>query len=1590
MMLTIGPNQETGSKKEGAVKEIKEKGVEMPTSKESTGDIDNRIAVIAVDCKFPGAKNIKEFWNNLKNGVESISFSSEDELKKVGVNPALMDNPNFVKAMGGVLEDKELFDASFFGYSPREAELLNPQTRIFMECAWNVLECAGYQPDSFKGLIGLYAGASGGAYWDTLTLLSGKSSEWGNFAANHLTNEDYLCSQIAYKLNLDGPCFYVQTACSTSLVAVHLACQALINGECDIALAGGVSAYGTTSPGYLYQEGMIFSPDGHCRAFDASAEGTIHGEGAGIAALKLLEDAVKDGDFIYAVIKGTALNNDGNKKVGFTAPSIEGQQLVIKEALQMAEIEPGSVGYIETHGTGTTLGDPIEIAALKLAYAPGKKGTCAIGSVKSNFGHLDNAAGIASLIKTILALTHRQIPPSLHFQRPNPKIDFENSPFFVNTTLRPWKNDNYPLRAGVSSFGVGGTNVHVILEEYQRQEDVLSPSREHQLILLSAQTKSALEQMRKNLALHLKENTRIHLADAAYTLQVGRKAWQYRKMLTCSGVEEAINLLTSEDFIEIPPSYASKDKKNVVFMFPGLGAQYVNMGLDLYRTEPGFRKSLDGCFDLLKPLGYDLKPVLYPAPRESPQPGEKIEQLEWSQLIIFVFEYALAQLLKGWGIEPYAMIGYSFGEYAAACLAGVFSLEDTLKLLITRGRLIETVSPGIMLSVPLPRQEVEALLNEELSLAIDNGPSCVVAGPVRAVKEFEKTMKAKKVLCLPIKASKAIHSKMMTPIAGEFKDAVAKIKGSKPQIPYISNLTGNWIRFDDAISPQYWANHLKETVRFADGVKTLLKQSNLVFLEVGPGRDLSALVKHHTGSQPNPPVINLVKHQQEKVPDHYFLLNRIGRIWLSGIDIPWTRWYAGERRRRLPLPTYAYDKKYYWINGSPGELLEKNFNKTLLLRRKKNMDDWFYIPSWERSPLQLSDPGEVDPPGSSYWLVFCDEYGLAQRLLKQLQQEDPAVNVITVHSGIEFKRNNDVYTIKPQNEDDYQTMVKGLIESDALPDKILHFWGVSGNKPSDSPGERLESSQVLGLHSLLNLVRALGKENVAKKMQLDVIVNHIHRVVDQEQIFPEKATVLGAVKVIPLEYFNINSRLLDIPLPAPGSEQECQLIGQLLEEFKGNYNTEEKVIALRGNHRWVQIIKPFPLKESKGIPRRLREKGVYLILGGLGGMGFTLAEYLAVSVKARLILVGRSEFPPASKWEEWLQTHDKNDGTSNKIKKLREFEEKGAEVMVFSADAADYEGMKEVIQKSSRRFGHINGVIHAAGVVDKSGVIQRRTREMTGKDMASKVQGTLVLERLLQDTPLDFLLLFSSIGNMLYAGKFGQVGYNAANEFLDAYTYYKNQPGAPLTVTINWVDWKEVGMAVRTLEEKNLDIDAELPDAVIPREGIEIFKRILENRQPQVAVSTLDLLRRMKHFNHLKYKEVGSPDVLEDATLPVSLNQRPQLATHYVSPRNEMERTILGVWQFFLGIEKIGINDNFFDLGATSLTMIQVNSKLNKSLGKEIPLVTLFNYPTIGSLAEYLCQQECSAKQTQKKNDRSAEIRKGKQNIQSRFQRTRR
>lgn len=1540
------------------------------------------IAVIGIAGRFPGAKNIKEFWQNLREGVESTSTFTDEELIASGIHDDLLKNSNYVK-VGAIVEDIELFDAPFFNFNLREAETTEPQHRLFLECAWEALEAAGYNSQRDESRIGVYAGASVNNYlaFDLNRDQIGSVNSLQTLIGN---DKDFLATRVSYKLNLRGPSLTVQTACSTSLVATALACQSLLNYQCDIALVGGVSIRVPQKSGYLHQEGSILSPDGHCRAFDAKARGTIIGNGVGVVVLKRLTEAITDGDCIDAVIKGSAINNDGSFKVGYTAPSMDGQAEVIAEAQALAGIRAETVSYIEAHGSGTALGDPIEIAALKRVFqaSTDKKGFCAIGSVKTNIGHLDAAAGVTGLIKTILALKHKQIPPSLNFKEPNPEIDFTNSPFYVNTTLSEWKTEGAPRRAGVSAFGLGGTNAHIILEEAPVVA-ASSSSRSWQILMLSAKSSLALETAKENLTDYLNQHPELNLADVAYTLQVGRRAFDHRQMMVCRDRKDALAAL--QDPKRVFTSLEETSDRPIAFMFTGLGTHYINMAEELIQVEPIFQEVVDYCCQFLKPiLGLDLIDVIYPHKnreissvrssstsksqsdlnlrqmlgRDKEQfdkVTQRLNETYLTQPAIFIIEYALAQLWMSWGIHPVAMIGYSIGEYVAATLAGVLSLEDALTLVAKRAQMIQELPEGAMLAVPLAEEEVRPLLNKNLSLSAINGSSlCVIAGTIEAVDELEGLLTERGLACRRLLTSHAFHSHMMEPMAASFTELVKTSNLQPPKIPYISNVTGTWITAEQATNPYYWTQHLCQPVCFAEGINQLWKKRNPILLEVGPGQTLGSLALQclQSDSTSDKVILCSLRHSYDQQSDVAYLLNSLGQLWLSGVRIDWSGFYANEHRHRIPLPTYPFERQRYWIEPQK-QTSEVNSG---VLKPRLDITEWFHMPSWKRVVLPVYvQPGQLSNI-QQCWLILADDCGVGSPIAEQLKCENQEVIVVRV--GERFCRlNEQEYLINPGSKEDYNALIKELCTLKKIPQVIVHLWNITADEGKQLELEDLEQTQTLSFYSLLFLAQALGENNITDPLKIDIVSNNMQEVFDSSKLCPEKALLLGPCKVISQEYSNITCRSIDITLPQLEIGQWQYLIDQLLTELVAK--TSDKVIAYRGNHRWVQCFEPLSVEGKTLSKVKLRQGGVYIITGGLGGLGLAIAQHLAKTVQAKLVLIGRSGLLPKSEWEQWLSSHEDDDPVSIKIKGVQAIEEFGAEVLVIRADVTHLDQMQAMVGRVHDRFGKIHGIIHTAGVASGN-IVQLKTTELAASVLNPKVKGTLILDTALKEEKLDFWVLFSSMSAIM--GGLGQVDYCAASAFLDAFAQYNFYQRNIHTVSINWDSWQ-----VNNLQDAFMSFSPEIQAGLRQMrerygitfdEGIDALWHILLSQQPQVIVSTRDLQTILEEDDVL-----AAASLLEsiEKLRPQSTQLRPNLKTVYVAPRSEMECKIAELYQELLGIEQIGIHDNFFDVGGNSLIGIQLISRLRQEFQVKPSLQFIFEAPSVAELAliiEEMCIRE--------------------------------
>jgi phthiocerol/phenolphthiocerol synthesis type-I polyketide synthase E len=1362
------------------------------------------VAIVGMAGRFPGAPDLAAFWENLRAGVESISLLRPEELELPPEREALRRDPAYVRA-APVLDGVALFDAEFFGTSAREAQLTDPQHRLLLECAWEALEDAGYTPAGFRGLIGVYAGALLNDY------LRQVSADRELHAAADpvkvlLGNEkDYLASRIAYKLGLEGPAVGVQTACSSSLVAVHLACQALLAGDCDMALAGGVAVKLPQRSGYRFQEGEIFSPDGHCRPFEARARGTVFGSGLGLVVLRRLDEALAAGDAIRAVVRGSAINNDGGLKVGFTAPRAEGQAKVIGTALLRAEVDAAGIGLLEAHGTGTPMGDPIEMQALTRVFraATARTGFCALGSVKANVGHLNTAAGIAGLIKAVLALERETIPPQPSFERPLAALDLDRSPFFVPTRPLPWPRGGAPRRAGVSSFGIGGTNAHVVLEEAPPSPPA-ARRRAASLLVLAARSPAALAAQAGRLAAWLESRPDLDLEDVAYTLQVGRHPFAYRFATACGDRAAAVAALgelgarAAQGGVEIqavPGADASRGgaalpaaPPAVVFLFPGQGAQHAGMIAALYDDEPELRLAVDRCAELLAPgLGFDVRGLLLAGAGEAGEAESRIAETLAGQAALFTAEYALAQLWMHWGVLPAAMIGHSLGEYTAACLSGVLSLADALGLVLARGRLMERLPPGAMLAAALSEEEAAAVAGGEVAVAAVNGPHrTVLSGPPAAIARLAEDLGGRGVACRRLPPAHAFHSPAVEPALAAFGAAVEAVRLSPPRVPYIANLTGTWASAEEATAPASWVRHMRGAVRFGPGLGEILRRhEDAVLLEVGPGRALSQLAAAHPRRSARNAVVPSLADPREGRCQATAMLAALGRLWCAGVAPSWPQVHAPGRRRRVPLPTYPFERRRYWAGAEPRAAGAEPPRTAAALpaagggAARLPMADWCHVPTWRRTPppapAAAAAPGSQASSQAERWLVLADGLGVGEAVGRRLAERGAAVAVVLPGTGF-AEAAADRFTVDPVAADD----LGALLRRHGPLTGVLHCWALSPPAAAAPP-----DWQRLGFGSLAALARALGRAraaggDAAPPLRVEVVADGVLEVSGDETLVPEKATLLGPVKVMPRELAAVSCRLVDVQ---PRAGETARLADQIAAELASPAAAGEAILAWRGAYRWVQGYGPLPLPAAGGAAAGLRRRGVYLITGGFGGLGSVLARHLAGSCAARLALLGRSPVPLAG-------NGDAAPGLRRR-RTIAELEAAGAEVLALQADVTRPAELQAALRQVRERFGALNGVIHAAGVAG-GGLLASRPADAAAAVLAPKVAGTLALAAALADEALDFFVLCSS--TLAVTGAVGQADYCAANAFLDAFAHAQARRGTR-TLAVGWDAWREVGMA---------------------------------------------------------------------------------------------------------------------------------------------------------------------------------------------------
>lgn len=1448
------------------------------------------IAVVGISCRFLQADGPKAFWENLKAGKEMLQFYTDEELIEAGISKETIERPDFIRVKSQ-LEDSDSFDYPFFGYTRDEANLMDPQIRLLHELVWLALEDAACDLPSYKGKIGLCLAASENLNWQAHGLMSGNRNV-DPFHLSHIINKNFVSTLISYNLDLKGPSYVVDTACSSALTAVHLACRALLLRECTTAVAGGVNLDTSVAKGYFYEEGMIASRDGHCRAFDNNATGATKGEGGGVVVLKRLEDALKDRDHIYAVIRSSATNNDGKRKVGYTAPSIVGQADCIKLAHRVANVPYNTITYIEAHGTGTRLGDPIEVEALNKAFNNDSVHKCAIGSVKTNLGHLDYAAGIAGLIKTILSLQHKMIPPSLHYQQANTQIAFDQGPFYVNTELTPWETlSAYPQRAGVSSFGIGGTNAHVILEAFE-EPVVQAPSRPFQLVVYAAKTKAALSRNGKRLLNYLDADP-VNLPDLAYTTKVGREAFTYRNFVAGVDQNDIIQKLTAQlkSGSILPPA----GNRMIVLLFSGQGSQYYGMGKELYRSEPYFKAIMDQGFEILRRhTGEDF--ALLMGYTESGSEAHLLNETQYTQPALFLIEYAMAMVLLRLGLRPSFIIGHSLGEYVGACIAGVFSFEDALSIIVCRAKLMSKVPSGEMMAVAVSATEIEPFLLAGLSVAaINTEHTVVVSGNKELMSELRERLSSSGIAFSVLKTSHAFHSEMMDAILGAYRTAFEKVTCSRPAYTIISNLTGKPLSDEEAASPDYWVRHLRETVRFQEGIDWILRKGDGLFVEVGPGNTLSGFCRQSKQYTPGCRTVEMFRHPKEEVNDNLKYTVALGQLWSAGAPLDWAAYYSDEERHKVSLPGYSFDTYKLDFSVDPFRDLS---SANLQGNSVKSFDEWFYLPNWKKAFLHHKTASQITP---EHFLVFSEDTPLILALISHLQNRGHRVTV--VYKGNGFNRKEEaVYQVNPRKEGDFK-MLFGAV---SVPDRVIYNWMTAGMDQED-----IQSAFLTLKYTGTSLIEASG----GARKKLILLGDLGYPVTGSELLNIGMITSMKIADVCAMENPDLLCRYVDI--------EQHNISAGIIDALETELYLEDAphTIAYRNAERWAAFYEPITLTEQHNVP--LQPGDLCLITGGLGEVGMLLAKHLIRQYKARIVIVGRSEIPGQELWQTIL-TEAQHPALVSRIEKMQELQALQSDTFYFNADISDFTAFGKVVSTIAARHGKIAGVIHAAGNIDSQTFkpVEHITESIAEAQFLPKIKGTINVYNLFKDTPPGFVWITSSLASILGGLTYG--AYAVANRFIDAFVTAKRQelPG--------WYSVNLDGISEGGIDGEKLVAVFERSFALGP-----LPQLIVSLKDPNKAIA--DQSSRM-------------PDSAAGVQEEIFV-ERPALSMAYQAPVTAAEEEVCRLWQSFFGYDRIGIDDNFFELGGDSLKAMTLLKRIHSQLHVEIGIEDFFSAPTIRSLA---------------------------------------
>ncbi len=1561
------------------------KRIQKRVSRKTTQSASNDIAIIGMSGRFPEAKNISEFWNNLKEGKESIRFFNEAELKDAGVGEDEINNPNYIRAYG-ILDNKEYFDSGFFAYSPVDAEYIDPQIRIFHEEAWSTLEDAGYNPDTYQGSIGLFAGGSENSIWKVKSLMP--ASYLSGFERAQLTDMNFLCKRISYKLNLKGPSVVVQTACSTSLTAVVMACENLESNKCDMALAGGVTINSQKSRGYVYTEGLISSADGHCRAFDINATGTVDGEGCGIVLLKRLDEALNDNDNIHAVIKGYGSNNDGSRKVGFTAPSVAGQAELIKTVQKVGNIAPESIGYIEAHGTGTKMGDPIEIEALKKAFHTDQRSYCAVGSVKSNIGHLGNAAGIAGLIKTVLSLKHRRLVPSINITQPNPLLKIEQSPFYLSTKLKEWKKkNNYPRRAGVSSFGMGGANVHVILEEAPESYETIK-EKSAEIINLSAKTETSLINYKRTFLKFINANKDISLSDVSYTLNTGRKHFNYRTSYIASSIEGLIEKL--EDDVESKSrSIRINDKeKKIVFMFPGQGIHYSQIGSGLYEREKEFRDFADHCIDILKKKRkIDLRNLLFQK-GSSTQAKAIINEPHVSACELFIIEVSLANLLIKKGIRPDAVIGHSLGEYAAGWLSGVMSLPDALTLVFDRGLLIKKSPAGAMLNVAIEKRELMPLLNDSVSVAAENSDTMfVLSGAKDALENLNNLLEDKGITTSFLHMQYAFHSRMLDPLLEEFEKTILnKIDFQSPKIPFVSSLTGDFADPNEVKKIEYWIRQFRNTVNFNSGIKQLLKEKDTIYLEVGPGKSLTGLVASLTMKDCTSQSINLMrnpnsflKDPKEELNDSLYFLHKTSELWLAGAEIDWTKIYKNKTGKRISLPTYEFEKMYY------GKLFNVLLNDSSIVKAMSGnkKDDL-------TSPLSITD--------SKKELAIHLDNGLHREIRENPKEKLKRIDSIYHDScdDSDFKANE--ITITGQQNDEYRE------EIEYIANEWRNLLGINKFNINDDFFEmggssiamiqlvaklqsqyKISISELLTLRTLKNIAEHLRKNK--STTQIDMKFTYFKKLTNRNREIENKYKYQINNKI---NSQKIKKEIKEIDFTRKSNQNEVLLTGAtgflgiyLIKELLSNQCTRVSVLIrnLSKEKAFSRIREHWDYFFDEMFPgNRLN-----VFCGDIAkpGLGLSKEDWEELSKKVDSVFHSAAIVHHFGDWQDFVDvnvngTRNILDFVKNGNMSLHHMSTIGVaggyvpnkEFIIFSEDSLDVQQdidnpygkskfIAEKLVQEARNQGYKCNIYRIGNILFDSDslIFQKNNREnwffnslmalidlrvfpitkVNDLDVSyvDQVAKSIVkisrIEELLNENFHIFnhkMISFYDFG-VAALEKFSDIRILEISELFDYFkdNFNDKKLGRNIQIFLAYLGFYDY------TDENNSTIFH-----IVNEKTNRILKILgFDWKDPDSEILDKFIDKYIKQGIFKRDRE--------------SIEFKPELSPTYKAPSNDIERKLVSIWSKLLGLKLIGVDDLFFDLGGNSVKGLVMISEIYKEFGFKLAVRDFHKNLTVSKLA---------------------------------------